>query len=335
MRYEQIINDIDNKIFFPIYFLFGEESFFIDQLTDYIEQYALDERVKEFNQSIVYGRDVSVQDVIDLARRFPMMGNYQLVVVKEAQDIKSIENLEKYLDSYLDTTILVINYKYKKLDKRKAFYKKLNSTKDVVLFESQRFYDNQIPAWIERITKQLGYGINPVAARLLSDHLGNDLGKIYNEIEKLVINIEAGQSINENDIERNIGISKDFNVFEFQNALGTKNALKAQRIVQYFEANPKEHPLQMITVMLHNYFMKVFLYNQLKNKDSKLIAAEIGVHPFFIKDYKSASAAYPSQKIKQIISEIRSLDLKSKGIGSTEGNDYGELKELVFKIMHV
>ena len=252
MRYEQIINDIDNKIFFPIYFLFGEESFFIDQLTDYIEQHALDDSVKEFNQSIVYGRDVSVQDVIDLARRFPMMGNYQLVVVKEAQDIKSIENLEKYLDSYLDTTILVINYKYKKLDKRKAFYKKLNSTKDVVLFESQRFYDNQIPAWIENITKQLWYGINPVAARLLSDHLGNDLGKIYNEIEKLVINIEAGQSINENDIERNIGISKDFNVFEFQNALGTKNALKAQRIVQYFEANPKEHPLQMITVMLHN-----------------------------------------------------------------------------------
>ncbi|MEE4259412.1 MAG: DNA polymerase III subunit delta [Bacteroidales bacterium] len=334
MRFEQIINDIENKIFFPIYFFYGEESFFIDQLTDFIEANALDKSVKEFNQSIVYGRDVSVRDLIDLSRRFPMLGNYQLVIVKEAQDIKGIEDMETYLDSYLDTTILVINYKYRKLDKRKAFYKKLNSTKNVVLFESQRLYDNQIPAWIEKTTQQLGYTINPVASRLLSDHLGNDLGKIYNEIEKLIINVEPGQSITEDDIERNIGISKDFNVFEFQNALGTKNALKAQRIVQYFEANPKEHPLQMITVMLHNYFMKVFLYSQLKNKDPKLIAAEIGVHPFFLKDYKTASVVYPSQKIKRIISEIRTLDLKSKGVGSTEGNDYGELKELVFKIIH-
>jgi len=334
LRFEQIINDIENKIFFPVYFFYGEESFFIDQLTDFIEANALDESVKEFNQSVVYGRDVSVRDLIDLARRFPMMGNYQLVIVKEAQDIKGIEGLETYIDSYLDTTILVINYKYRKLDKRKAFYKKLNSTKDVVLFESQRLYDNQIPAWIDKTTRLLGYGINPVASRLLSDHLGNELGKIYNEIEKLVINVEPGQSISEDDIERNIGISKDFNVFEFQNALGTKNALKAQRIVQYFEANPKEHPLQMITVMLHNYFIKVFLYTQLKNKDPKLIAAEIGVHPFFLKDYKTAATAYSPQKIKQIMSDIRVLDLKSKGVGSTEGNDYGELKELVFKIIH-
>lgn len=334
MRFEQITNDIDNKIFFPVYFFYGEESFFIDQLTDYIEEHVLDKSVKEFNQSVVYGRDVSVRDLIDLSRRFPMMGNYQLVIVKEAQDIKSIEELETYLDSYMETTILVINYKYRKLDKRKAFYKKLNSTKNVVLFESQRLYDNQIPSWIESTTRNLGYGINPVASRLLSDHLGNDLGKIYNEIEKLVINVVPGQSITEDDIERNIGISKDFNVFEFQNALGTKNALKAQRIVQYFEANPKEHPLQMITVMLHNYFMKVFLYNQLKHKDQKVIAAEIGVVPYFLKDYKSTAAAYSPQKIKQIISEIRTLDLKSKGVGSTEGNDYGELKELVFKIIH-
>jgi len=334
LRSEQIINDINNKIFFPVYFFYGEESFFIDQLTNHIEQHALDESVKEFNQSVVYGRDVNIKDVIDLSHRFPMLGNYQLVIVKEAQDIKSIENLESYLDSYLDTTILVINYKYRKLDKRKAFYKKLNSTKNLVLFESQRLYDNQIPAWIEKTTQQLGYGIHPVASRLLSDHLGNNLGKIYNEIEKLIINVEPGKPITEDDIERNIGISKDFNIFEFQNALGTKNALKAQRIVQYFEANPKEHPLQMITVMLHNYFMKVFLYHQLNNKDQKVIAAEIGVNPFFLKDYKSASSAYTPLKIKNIISEIRTLDLKSKGVGSTDGNDYGALKELVFKIIH-
>lgn len=314
--------------------MFGEEPFFIDQLTAYIEQHALEKSVKEFNQSIVYGRDVQVEDIIDLAKRYPMMGNYQLVIVKEAQDVKSLENLEHYIDSNLDTTILVINFKYKKLDKRKSFYKKMNASKDVVLFESQRLYDNQIPAWIEKTFKLLGYGIHPVASRLLSDHLGSDLSKIYNEIEKLIINIEPGQSINEDDIEKNIGISKDFNVFELQNALGTRNALKAQRIVQHFEANPKEHPIQMITVMLHNFFMKLFLYNQLKNKDPKHIAAEIGVNPYFMKDYKTASAVYPSQKIKHIISEIRAVDLRSKGIGSTEGNNYGELKELIFKIIH-
>ena len=334
MRFEQIINDINNKIFFPIYFFYGEESFFIDQLTAYIEQNALDASVKEFNQSIVYGRDISTKDLIDLSRRFPMMGNYQLVIVKEAQDLKSIEGLESYLDSYLETTILVINYKYRKLDKRKAFYKKLNSTKNAVLFESKRLYDNQIPSWIEKTVRLQGYEINPICSELLSEYLGNDLSKIYNEIEKLIINLKSGQTITEEDIERNIGISKDFNVFEFQNALGSKNALKAQRIVQHFEANPKEHPLQMITIMLHNYFMKVFLYHQLKNKDNKVIAAELGINPFFLKDYKLASSRYSTQKIKSIISQIRTLDLKSKGVGSTDGNDYGDLKELVFKVLH-
>jgi len=334
VTFEQIINDIKNKIFFPVYFLYGEEPFYIDQLTAYIEQNALDESVREFNQSIVYGRDVTPKDVIDLARRFPMMGNYQLVVVKEAQDLKTIEGLEPYLDSYLDTTILVVNYKYKKLDKRKSFYKKLSKTKNVVLFESVRLYDNKIPEWIEKTVHLLGYKIDPVASELLSEYLGNDLSTIYNELEKLIINIKAGQTVTVDDIERYIGISKDFNVFEFQNALGTKNVLKAQRIAQHFEANPKEHPLQMITIMLHNYFMKVFLYHQLKNRNSKEIAAELGLHPYFLNDYKRASANYPVQKIKTIMSQIRTLDLKSKGVGSTDGKNYGDLKELVFKILH-
>ena len=334
MTFDQIINDINNKIFFPVYFLYGEEPFYIDQLTAYIEQNALDENVREFNQSTVYGREVTPSDIIDLARRFPMMGNYQLVVVKEAQDLKTVEGLEPYLDSYLDTTILVVNYKYKKLDKRKSFYKKLNKTKNVVLFESERLYDNKIPAWIEKTVHLLGYRIDPVASELLSEYLGNDLSTIYNELEKLIINIKAGQTITVDDIERYIGISKDFNIFEFQKALGTRNVLKAQQIVQHFEANPKEHPLQMITVMLNNYFMKVFLYQQLKNRNPREIAAELGINPFFLNDYKRASSVYSVQKIKSIISQIRILDLKSKGVGSTDGGNYGELKELVYKIIH-
>ena len=234
----------------------------------------------------------------------------------------------------MNSIIFVVVYKYKKLDKRKSFYKTLNKSKDVVLFSSDRLRDHEIPSWIEKTVGLMGYSISPIAARLLSEYLGNDLGKIHNELEKLAINVTKGSLITEVEIEQNIGISKDFNVFEFQNALGKRNALKAQRIVQYFEDNPKEHPLQMISVMLHNYFMKMFLYHYIKDQQQNKIAAELGVNPFFVKDYVQAAKVYSPQKIKNIISMIKTMDLKSKGIGSLNATSYGELKELVFKILH-
>ena len=334
LTFEQIIKAIQNKIFYPIYFFYGEEPYFTDQLTSYIEENALDESVKEFNQSIVYGRDVTPRDIIDLSQRFPMMGNYQLVVVKEAQDIKEIDGLEPYILTPLNTTILVLNYKYKKIDKRKSFYKKLNKSKDVILHESKRLYENKIPAWIEKSVRLLGYSISPHASRILAEYLGSDLGKINNELEKLIINLEKGSLITEDEVEMNIGISKDFNVFELQNALAARDAFKAQRIVQHFEANPKDHPLQMLSVMLHNYFMKIFLYHQNSRSDQNTIASILGVNPYFVQDYTRAARSFPPPKIKSIISDIRMLDLKSKGIGSTDGKDYGSLKELVFKIIH-
>jgi len=334
LDFELILKDLQNKIFSPIYFLHGEEPYFTDQLTSYIEKNALDEDVKEFNQTVVYGRDVTVMDIIHLARGFPMMGNYQVIIVKEAQEIKKIEEIESYLDAVMETTILVISYKHKKLDKRKAFFKKLSKSKDSVVFESLRIRDYEIPKWIEKTISQNGYKIHPIAAGILSDHLGNDLNKISNEIEKLMINIIPGSEITVDEIEKNIGISKDFNIFEFQKSLWQKNALKAQRIVNYFEANPKEHPLQMISVMLHNFFMKIFLFHQIKNMDERKIAAELGISPFFVKEYQKASKVFSTQKIKSIISEIKTLDLKSKGVGSNDAQSYGELKELVFKIMH-
>ena len=334
MKFEQIIADIQNKIFAPVYFLYGEEPFFIDQLTSYIEKNALDDDFKEFNQSIVYGRDVSPTDVIDLARRFPMMGNYQLVIVKEAQSMMNIEKLEAYLAAPLSTTILVVCYKYKKLDKRKSFYKSLNKSGDTVLFASDRLRDYQIPEWIEKTASIMGYSINPASSRVLAEYLGNDLGKIHNELDKLAINLEKGAVITEDEIEKHIGISKDFNVFELQNALGRKDALKAQRIVHHFEDNPKEHPLQMISVMLHNFFVKVYIYHHIKNLKPREIAAELGVNPFFVKDFGQASKMYSPQKIKSIISQIKSLDLKSKGVGTADANSYGELKQLVFRIIH-
>ena len=334
MKFEQILSDFRNKVFYPVYFLQGEEPFFIDQLTSYIEQNVLEEEFREFNQSVVYGRDVTTKDVIDIARRFPMMGNYHVVIVKEAQAIDRIEEIEPYLTAPLNTTILVICYKYKKLDGRTAFYKMLSRSKDVVLFKSDRLRDYQVPDWIEKTAGLLGYSINPVSARLLSEYLGNDLGKIHNELEKLVINLEKGSVITEEEIERHIGISKDFNIFELQNALASKNPLKAQRIVRYFEDNPKEHPLQMISVMLHNYFVKVYVYHHIKGMKPRDIAAELGVNPYFVKDYERAAKAFPPQKIKSIISGIKDLDLKSKGVDTADAGSYGPLKELVYRIIH-
>ncbi len=334
MKYEEIIRDIKNNIFSPVYFLSGEESYFIDKLTSSLESSILDDGMKGFNQTVVYGRDVTVKEVVDLSRRYPMMGNFQVVIVKEAQYINNIENFESYIESPLDSTVLIIAYKYKKVDKRKSFFKKMNKSKSVTLFNSEKLRDYLIPKWIESEIIARGFSISPVALRLMSEYLGNDLGKITNEIDKLVINLGKQSRITDIEIEQNIGISKDYNLFELQNAFSERDQLKAQRIVQYFEANPKDHPLQMISPMLHNYFMKVFLYHFIKNKEPNKIASELGVHPFFVKDYGKASLLFPAAKVKNIISSIRTLDLKSKGVGSNDSTGFGELKELVFRIMN-
>jgi DNA polymerase-3 subunit delta len=210
----------------------------------------------------------------------------------------------------------------------------MKKSKDVILFESKRLYDNKIPAWIEKSVRLLGYTISPHASRMLSEYLGSDLGKINNELEKLAINLEKGSLITEDEVELHIGISKDFNVFELQKALTYKDAYKAQRIVQHFEANPKDHPLQMLSVMLHNYFMKVFLYHQNSTNNQNTLASILGINPYFVQDYARAARAFPSEKIKSIIAQIRQLDLKSKGIGSNDANSYGTIKELVYNILH-
>lgn len=334
IKFEEIIRDAKNKVFFPIYFLFGEESFFIDEITNYLEQNILDEASKGFNQTVVYGRDVVARDIVDLARRFPMMGNYHVVIVKEAQMIKDIENLEIYLDNILESTILIINYKYKKPDGRKKFYKRLSKSKDAVYFDAIKLYENQVPQWISDTIKIMGYSISPLASALLTEYIGNDLNNLANEIGKLIINLKDGETITETHIEENIGISKDFNIFEFQKAITQRNALKAQRIIQHFEANPKEHPLQMLTVMLNNFFTKVFLVHQLRGKDNREIASELGLSPFFVKDYILATRAFPASKIEIIISGIRDIDLKARGLGISDAKSYGPLKELVYLMLN-
>lgn len=335
----QLMRDLENKVYSPVYLLHGEEPYYIDELISYMEEHILEEEFKAFNQTVVYGRDVTAREVADLCRRFSMMGNYQLVIVKEAQDLmannRKLDDLIPYFDNLQESTILVLGFKYKKIDKRKAFYKKLKGLKKAVVFETEKLYDNQVPNWIETYVKNKGYTIDPKSTRLLTDHVGNDLSRLVNEINKLFITSHQTKTITPEIIETNIGISKDFNIFELTNALSRRDILKAQRIVQYFAANPKENPLQMITVMLYNYFVKVFLYHRYKNQGNDYqIATSLGVNAFFVKDYAVAANNYSPGVIRQIITEIRYLDLKSKGYGSTNGNDYGPLSEFVFKCIH-
>lgn len=330
----RILDSLKKKIISPVYFFYGEESFYIDELTSWIEQNVLDEAEKGFNQTVVYGRDVSARDVVDMARRFPMMGNYQVVIVKEAQHIINLdEPLKAYLEQPLDSTILVINYKYKKLDKRKALYKILSKSKKCVLFESAKLYDSKIPAWISQRVMSMGYTINPKSVNLLAEYLGTDLSRINNELGKLIINLQPGETITEDHIEQNIGISKDFNIFELTNAMGKRDLKKAYRIIQYFESNSKQNPLQMVSVLVYTFFMKVFLYHQISKESKNTIASKLGINPYFVDDYRLAAHNYTTRQIKGIIAGLRQIDLKSKGLGSTDASSYGPLKELIFRWM--
>ena len=264
MTFEQILNDLKNKIYYPVYFLAGEESYYIDEISDYIEEHVLTDIEKEFNQTVIYGRETDVLSIISNAKRYPMMANYQVVIVKEAQDIKNIEDLLPYIENPLDSTLLVINYKYKKLDKRKSFFKQIG--KKGVLFESKKLYDNKIAGWINNYVKEKGYEITPKACAMLTEFLGSNLSKVVNEISKLIINVPEKSIINDELVERNIGISKDFNIFELQNAIGSKNVLKANQIANYFAANPKDNPLVKTVTILFGYFSKIMIYHQLKDK---------------------------------------------------------------------
>ena len=311
----------------------GEESFYIDKITDYILENALPESERDFNQSIFYGKDADIASIIDTARRFPMMATKQLVVVKEAQQLKNIELLDSYIKNPLKSTILVINYKYKSLDKRKAFTK--NVAQYGILFQSKKIYENQLPDWISKYTSSLKLKIETKASILLSEFLGNDLSKISNELDKLSINIPQGKTITADDIEKNIGISKDFNNFELQNALGKKDILKANQIINYFSTNEKNNPIYVTIALLHSYFSKILKFHFLKNKtNDKLVASALGVNPFFVKDYKSAARLYNPKKLVSIINLLREYDLKSKGIGNVSSKNGDLLKELIFKTLH-
>lgn len=340
MTADEIIKDLKNRKFKPLYLLHGEEPYFIDQVSNYAEHQILSEAEKGFNQTVFYGKDTDIMTVLNAAKRYPMMSDYQLVLVKEAQDMKwgkddddkkGMDPLLSYLENPLSSTILIFCYKYGKFDKRKKTYKAIE--KKGLIFESGSLYDNKIPAWIEGYVLTKGYQVNQQASAMLAEYLGNDLSKIVNELDKLMLNISAGQAITLQHVQDNIGISKEYNVFELQSALTKKDPFKVNQIINYFEANPKANPIVLVLGNLNNFFSKVLLYHYINDKSQQNLARELGVNPFFVKDYEAAARSYNYGKSMQIIGLLREYDLKSKGVESNAG--HGELmKELMFKILH-
>ncbi|MGA1978138.1 MAG: DNA polymerase III subunit delta [Bacteroidales bacterium] len=333
VKYEEIYSDLKKRIYKPVYFLAGEEPYYIDLLTDFIEENVLPESEKPFNQIVFYGEDTTVPEIIETSRRFPMMASHQVVIIKEAQGLKKIEDLIIYVEKPLLSTILVINYKYKAIDKRTKFYKAVEA--HGVYFESSKLRDYLVPAWIESYLMAKGMKMEPSAGALLTEFLGSDLHKIANELDKLIITLPAGtRVITASLIEKNIGISKDYNNFELQKAVGDKNVLKANMIVQHFANNQKDNPIPLTIASLFSYFSKLLTYHYLTDKSKNNVAASLKINPYFVKDYELASSKYDVAGIVQAISLLRTYDMKSKGYGDASSEPGDLLKELVFKIMH-
>lgn len=334
VTYEEIISDLKKRIFKPVYFLAGEEPYYIDLVTDYIEENVLPEAEKSFNQVIYYGEDITVPLIIESARRFPMMASHQIVIVKEAQSLKKIDDLLLYVEKPQPSTILVINYKYKVIDRRTKLFKALDT--HAVYFESARLRDYQVPAWIERFLMTQGIKTDPNASAMLTEYLGSDLHKIVNELNKLIITLPAGKPvITTSIIEKNIGISKDYNNFELQKAVGERNILKANMIVHHFANNPKDNPVTLSIASLFSYFSKLLAYHYLTDKSKNNVAAVLKVNPYFVKDYEISASKYNVSKTVQIISLLRTYDMKLKGFGDMSSEPGDLLKELIFKILHI
>lgn len=331
ISYDQLLSDLRKKSYNPIYFLMGEEAYYIDQISDFIQNNVLGDAEKEFDQTILYGKDVEISTVINAAKRYPMMGSNQVIIVKEAQLIKSWDDLQYYLKNPLKSTILVFCYKYGTPDKRKKWFVELE--KIAIIFESIKLRDYEIEGWITKFAKSKNVAIGDKSVKMLYEFLGNDLSKLVNEFEKLILTKPAEVTVITPElIEKNIGISKDFNAFELQVALINRDALKANRIIRYFAENKKANPMVLVLAQLFKFFSDLMIFHYLPDKSQA--ASELKVNPYFIKDYEKASKVYGARKTMNIITYIRETDARYKGIDNPS-TDEGELmKELIFKILH-
>lgn len=333
LSYQQVLKRLQQKDYYPVYILHGAESYYIDAITQYIEEHVLDASTKAFNQTILYGKEIDYKTILDNARRYPVLSDKQVVIVKEAQEMKTLDKLESYLQNPLDSTILVLAHKHKKLDKRKKFAKAASASAKVCIVESTRLYDNQVPQWISNYSKDKGAHIKPAAAQLLAEYLGTDLSKIANELDKLLLNLPKDGTIDKVLIQKNIGISKDFNVFELQTALGKRDGLRSFLIVKYFIANPKNHPLPAITATLYNFFSKVYVCQAMLRASDGEIAQSIGANKFFVRDYRAAAKQYTRPQLERVFHLLKEYDLRSKGVNNS-GIAAGELlRELIARIL--
>jgi len=328
----QIVNAIKKGQISPIYFLYGEEAYFIDKISDFIGAKVLTEEEKGFNQMVLYGKDVSIDDIVGNAKRYPMMAERQVVIVKEAQHLsRTIEDLCAYAENPQQTTVLVICYKYKKLDKRKKLHKIIK--KNGVIFESKKLYENQVSDWLRKHLLGNGYTISHKASLLLIEYLGTDLGKISKELEKLKLVLPKETEINPQHIEEHIGISKDYNNFELKRAIGDRDIVKATKIINYFAQNPKDNPFILTITLLHSFFTQLLQYHGLSDHSPKNVASTLRINPYFVKEIQTAARNYPMKKVSAIISSLREMDLKGKGVGASPMKEADLLKELLYKIV--
>lgn len=332
MSIEKIINEWKEKQTKPLYWFEGEESFFIDQLINYAEHYILTDAEKEFNQTIFYGKDAEWTTIINACRRYPMFSEKQVVILKEAQHMRDVEKLEQYIENPLPSTILLIGFKEKSIDGRKKFGRLLKQKAEFLSFK--KLYDNQLPEWTMTMVKSKGYDITQQAVRLIIDHLGNDLSRIENEVEKVWLNLGASHIIDEDAIEKYIGISKEFNVFELQDAVGKKDFSKAIRIIQFFASNPKAAPIQLVLPSLYGFFSKVYSLHSIQGLNEKSAATALGVSPFFVKDYLVAYKNYSMASLEKILLLLHQYNLRSVGVNDVGTDDAELLKELAMKIMY-
>jgi len=338
MPHRQIIRDIQAGSFKPVYLLHGEEPYFIDEIAKALESSVVEESMRDFNQTILYGRDVNIDQVLEASRRFPMMAERQLVLVREAQDWgawrrkEDMEKLEAYANSPVSSTVLVFCFKNKKADGRLKAVKAVSRAG--VLFLSEKVRDYKLPEWISGYVAASGLKISAQGAQILAEYLGNDLRKVANELKKLQIVLPAGTEIGPEHIEKHIGISKDYNVFELQRALGSKDLARAQRITEFFAANPKDHPVAMIMPVLNSYFSKIYAYHGLKDRSGPGAAKALRCAPFAVKQYAEAARHYSLDKVGRIFGYLREADRKSKGQGNASISDSFLLKEAIFKILH-
>jgi len=332
-----ILKNIKNKEVLPIYFFHGEEAYFIDVAVKALEHNFLEEDEKAFNQTVTYGKDTTYQEVLSLARQFPMMGDKQVIIVKEAQDLRFNEEENRILESYVEnpvpSTVLVFAHKHKKLDSRKKAAKALDKAKALFLSESVK--ESNLPKWISDECVKLKINTAPNISHLLAEYLGNDLSRIANELNKLKMILKEGEILDGTIVENHIGISKEYNIFELQKALGTKNANAAFKIAHFMGKNPKNNPFVMMLASLYNYFSNVIIYQTMAGQSPQAIASQMGVNPYFIKDYAESARLYPLKHATRVISILREFDMKGKGLGAVNMGDAELIRELVYKIINV